>query len=412
VSVNENNRETISGILNRLDIRASPPVSTSDKRSTELDNKTFAVKDMFAVAGEIAGFGCPEWKKTHQASASNAPVVQTLLDAGAHLVANTVCDEMAFSLDGINVHYGTPLNPLAPDRIPGGSSSGPASVVAQGLVDFALGTDTAGSTRVPASYCGIWGLRPTHGAISTDGVLPLGPSFDTVGLLAGNLDTLTTCARLLLPEKNIEQPTQLILAGEAFALLHQSLLPPVMAMVDRLRSIFASSVEDSVTGESLGDFVANFAAIRSFEAWQCHKNWFEQYGNHLSAVVRQRLAACSQSTEEAMQQSVRYRLKQQIKFAQMLDGKIICLPTTAAIPPLKSASMRELDENRSLNLRLNSIASFLGLPQLHIPAHLSIYPPVSSPPELAGPSTGLSIIGAAGSDLTLLKLAAQLSSQT
>ncbi|MBK9281099.1 MAG: hypothetical protein IPM93_23320 [Candidatus Obscuribacter sp.] len=110
----------------------------------------------------------------------------------------SLTDELALSLDGINAHYGTPLNPACPERIPGGSSSGSASLTAGGFVDFALGTDTAGSVRVPASYCGLYGLRPTHGLIGLEGVLPLGPSFDTVGVLASTLPVLSSVAEVLL----------------------------------------------------------------------------------------------------------------------------------------------------------------------------------------------------------------------
>ena len=102
--------------------------------------------------------------------------MKALLDAGARLVGKTVTDELAFSINGENAHYGTPLNTKAPQRIPGGSSSGSASAVAGGAVPLALGTDTGGSVRVPAAFCGIYGFRPTHGRVSLDGVTPLAPS--------------------------------------------------------------------------------------------------------------------------------------------------------------------------------------------------------------------------------------------
>src|SRR4051794_4032314 len=148
-------------------------------QSGVLDGLRFAVKDIIDVRGHVTGGGNPTWRSTHPPAAAHAVCVDQILNAGALCVGKTISDELAFSLMGENEHYGTPLNPRAPDRVPGGSSSGSASAVAQGLVDFALGTDTGGSVRVPAANVGVWGLRPTHGRISLAGVIPFSPSFDT-----------------------------------------------------------------------------------------------------------------------------------------------------------------------------------------------------------------------------------------
>src|ERR687889_2186783 len=154
--------------------------------SGPLDGLTFAVKDLIDIGGYKTGCGNPSWGHTHPPATVNAVCVEQLLAAGARCVGKTVTDELAFSLLGENHFYGTPLNPKAPDRVPGGSSSGSASAVARGLVDFALGTDTGGSVRVPASNCGTWGLRSSHGFISVAGVNPFAPTFDTVGILASS----------------------------------------------------------------------------------------------------------------------------------------------------------------------------------------------------------------------------------
>ena len=131
-----------------------------------LAGATFVVKENIDVAGHVSTNGHPKWAMTHAAAARNAPVVDRLLDAGARLVGKTNMDEMAYSLLGANPHYGTPINPAAQDRHPGGSSSGSAVAVAAGLVNFAIGTDTAGSCRAPAAFCGILGFRASHGAVS------------------------------------------------------------------------------------------------------------------------------------------------------------------------------------------------------------------------------------------------------
>src|SRR5215212_3142842 len=166
--------------------------------SGPLDGLNFAVKDLIDIASHKTGCGNPSWCDTHPVVTVNAVCVEQLLSAGARCVGKTISDELALSLLGENYFYGTPLNPKAPDRVPGGSSSGSASAVACGQVDFALGTDTGGSTRVPASNCGIWGFRPSHGFVSVAGVNPLAPSFDTVGVLAQSADVLAKVGLVLL----------------------------------------------------------------------------------------------------------------------------------------------------------------------------------------------------------------------
>src|SRR5690349_4151111 len=179
---------------------------------------TFAAKDIYDVAGVKTGFGCPDWLRTHGPAPRTAPAVQMLLDAGARLVGKTHTEEMAWSLTGENAHYGTPLNVNAPGRVPGGSSSGSAAAVAAGLVDFALGSDTGGSVRLPASYCGILGMRPTHGRISLEGVCPLAPSFDTCGWFARDASVFERVGRVLLREAAPARAARrLLVAQDAFA---------------------------------------------------------------------------------------------------------------------------------------------------------------------------------------------------
>src|SRR5947199_6802555 len=144
-----------------------------------LDGLCFAVKDLIDVAGWKTGCGNPTWRDSHPPAMAHAVCVEQLLRAGARCVGKTICDELAFSLLGENHFYGTPLNARAPDRVPGGSSSGSASAVAAGLCDTALGTDTGGSVRVPASFCGLYGIRPTHGRIDMSGVMPQAPRTGT-----------------------------------------------------------------------------------------------------------------------------------------------------------------------------------------------------------------------------------------
>src|SRR6476620_10438368 len=163
-----------------------------------LSGLTFAVKDLIDVAGHHTGCGNPAWRDMHPPASVSAVCVEQLLAAGARCEGKTITDELAFSLLGENHFYGTPLNPAAPDRVTGGSSNGSASAVACEIVDFALGTDTGGSVRIPASNCGIWGWRPSHGLISVAGVMPFSPTLDTVGVFTRSAELLQRVATVLL----------------------------------------------------------------------------------------------------------------------------------------------------------------------------------------------------------------------
>ena len=232
-------------------------VTTFDLSPTgtgQLDGLRFAVKDVIDVAGWKTGCGNPTWRDSHPTAVANAVCVEQLLQAGARCVGKTICDELAFSLRGENHFYGTPLNPRAADRVPGGSSSGSASAVACGLVDFALGTDTGGSTRVPASNCGIWGFRPSHGFISVAGVNPLAPSFDTVGILAHNADVLARVAVVLLAAPlSASKPDTIHVIQEAFALADPDVQQALLESVRYLRNLFGERVRET----SLRDLAAD-----------------------------------------------------------------------------------------------------------------------------------------------------------
>ncbi|KAL6890547.1 hypothetical protein ACP4OV_008802 [Aristida adscensionis] len=197
------------------------PPHSQQPQQLPLHGLTFAIKDIFDISGRVTGFGNPDWARTHAPAAATSPVVLATLAAGATSVGKTVMDEMAYSINGENAHYGTPTNPCAPDRVPGGSSSGSAVAVAAKLVDFSLGTDTGGSVRVPAAYCGIFGLRPSHGVVSTENVIPMSQMFDTVGWFARDLSTLSRVSNVLLPPPadSIKQPTQFTIPADCFQIL-------------------------------------------------------------------------------------------------------------------------------------------------------------------------------------------------
>jgi amidase len=220
----------------------------------------FAVKDLYDVAGEVTSYGNPDWARSHGVAASTAPVVLALLEAGARLVGKTKTVELAFGLTGENVWHGTPINPNAPDRFPGGSSCGSAAAVAAGEVDFAMGSDTGGSVRIPASYCGVFGFRPSWGAISLAGCCALGPSFDTPGWFAANAAVLARVGGEILP---------LGKAGEAGPLLQPDDVwantdPKVAALLDTVGDLLAAEVAEVGPGalDSEAQRVAETTALR------------------------------------------------------------------------------------------------------------------------------------------------------
>src|SRR4051812_6382862 len=217
----------------------------------------FAVKDLIDVAGHHTGCGNPTWLATHPPASVSAVCVEQLLAAGAQCDGKTNTDEFAFSLLGENHHHGTPLNPAAPDRVPGGSSNGSASAVACRLVDFAVGTDTGGSVRVPASNCGIWGWRPSHGLISVAGVMPFAPTFDTVGVLAQSAELLERAAMVLLaadiPTETVPQSGKIHLVSEAFELVDPAVRAALDGPISQLNEMLSLPVCEASIGDLCGD---------------------------------------------------------------------------------------------------------------------------------------------------------------
>lgn len=364
---------------------------------------TFGAKDLFDVKGYVTGAGNPDWLRTHGPAADTAPAIRLLLAAGARLVAKTITDELAFSLSGKNIHYGTPLNAAAPERIPGGSSSGSASAVAGGLVDFALGTDTSGSIRIPASYCGLFGLRPTHGRISVHGVVPLAPSFDTVAWLARDADVLYRVGRALLAEHSLPaDPRRLLIAEDAFALADLSVQNALQPSLARLGRHFQAVATARLAPASLESWAETELFLKNYEAWQSHREWLDQIQPHLAPEVAYRferaskVTAAQRTAAQPQQRTIRMHLLELLR-----DDTVICLPTSPCIAPLKATPEATLDEVRQRTLMLTCPAGLGGLPQLTLPMA-----------AVDGCPAGISLLGAPGRDLALLEFARHMGSQT
>ena len=362
---------------------------------------TFGVKDLFDVAGIATGAGSPEWMRTHPMPTTSAPAVACLLDAGAIFVGKTRTDELAWSLSGQNAHYGTPVNVAAPGRIPGGSSSGSAAATAAGLVDFALGSDTGGSVRLPASFCGLYGMRPTHGRISIAGAVPLAPSYDTVGWFARDAEVFGRVGRVLSqPPTRALQPSRLIIAEDLFGLAGPGVREALAPGMRRLEALLGRAEEVDVAQGNIAAWRDAFSTIQSAEAWVAHGTWIERVRPALGPGVRERFgwAALVEADQvlaaRVLRASIRGRLDRLVA-----PGTVMALPTANCIAPRLEASDAEMGSFRAGALALSCLAGHAGLPQISLPLG-----------GLDGCPLGLSLIAARDEDDALLDIALALGS--
>ena len=359
----------------------------------------FAVKDVFDVAGHPTGAGNPDWLATHALPERHSAVVAQLLAAGATLMGKVLTDELAYSLHGDNHHYGAPLNASAPDRVTGGSSSGSAAAVAARYVDFALGTDTGGSTRVPASYCGLWGLRTTHGLVSCEGLVPLHPAFDTVTWLASDADVFERVGGVLLPEGDF-RPRRVLVLDDANSLADPDFFAPLQQVIGALsKSIGIAPVRTRIAaGEDLTDWRAAYATAGAHNGWQTHGAWITERRPVFGAAVASRWLAASQVSDAnaAAARDQGSRIRARVRSVLGADG-VAVLPSAASLAPLRNAEPAVVDAVRLRTMAITCIAGLAGLPQVSLPMTSD-----------SGAPLGVSLIGPEGSDLALIRLAIAL----
>lgn len=363
-----------------------------------LSGLSFAAKDLYDVAGHVTGGGNPDWRDTHAAPAdSTAPAILQLLDAGADLVGKTITDDLACGMFGENIHYGTPLNAAFPDRVPGGSSSGSVSAVAGGIVDFAVGTDTGGSIRVPASFCGIYGIRPSHGRIPLVGCVPMAPAFDTCGWFAREAELLQRVGDVLLPLEHDRPASGLAFAQDAVAYVNKEVAAGFRDLMDVLG--VGSGVNLFRTNPD--DYVDTFWPLMSRQLWNANGRWFERVDPELAPGLAERFRDSKNYTGERFTAADARRREITAYLAELLDdGLVVLLPTTHDIPPRLNTDPAMLTKYRQRNLGLITIASLGRLPQVTIPAM-----------RVGEAMVGLSLIGKFGSDRTLLGLAVDLAAR-
>ncbi|XP_021742471.1 amidase 1-like [Chenopodium quinoa] len=397
-----------------------PPSSSSG--DLPLSGYTFAVKDIFDMEGLVTGFGNPDWARTHTKANSTAPAVLALLKAGATCVGKTIMDEMAYSINGENIHYGTPKNPCAADRIPGGSSSGSAVAVGTNIVDLSLGTDTGGSVRVPAAFCKIYGIRPSHGVVSVDGVVPMAQSFDTVGWFARDPSILKKVGNVLLPplDPHLVSPSPIIIAEDCFKLLN---IP-----IDRVKQVLVKSVEKVFGGQvlkymDLGDYVEeNVSSLKHFmgqggdtkeysipslvslssamrilqrhEFKINHGEWVSSIKPNLGPGLKERIWEAVFSNNDNI--DICHSIKTELRMALtslLGNAGILAIPTVPGPPPKLQTPPSTLETFRARAFSLLSIAGVSGFCQVSIPLGLYDGLPVS-----------VSLLAKHGSDMFLLNL--------
>ena len=356
---------------------------------------TFGVKDIYDIAGHRTGFGSPDWLRTHEAAARTAPVVQQLLDAGADVVGKTQTDELTYSLQGENAHYGTPVNVNAPGRIPGGSSSGSAAAVAGGLCDFALGSDTGGSVRAPASFCGVYGIRPTHGRISLEGACPLAASFDTCGWFARDAALLERVGHVLFRETTAETPRRLLFAQDAFSLAGEDVRRALEPALTRVRAVLGESQPVTVAADGLAQWFQVFRVLQGAEVWAQHGAWVTRVKPQLGPGVRQRIEWTATIDPAEIPPAKAKREEITLRMEGMLaDGAVLMLPTLPGIAPPCNSPPAATEDLRARAMSLLCIAGLARLPQVTLPLA-----------TLDGCPLGLSLIARRGADTMLLALA-------
>ncbi len=362
-----------------------------------LDGLRLGVKDLFHIANIPTTAGNPDWLATHPIPDKTAPSVTALLEAGAILIGKTLTDELAYSLEGVNQHYGTPVNPNAPDRLPGGSSSGSAVAVANGSIDIGLGTDTGGSIRVPASYNGIYGFRPSHGEISCNHLIPLSPRFDTVGWLTRDLTTMVKVAQVLLSQGISPDLFHLVIGNFEDLATWNTVRQPLLEII---QPQFASVQYVNLTAEFLTEASQAFRILQGREIWRIHGQWIEQRQPNFAPEIGDRFNWC-QGLTQSDEQKAEIKAQEFIDFwlSQILpsNSHVLLMPTTPGAAPLLQTPSAKLTKYRDRLMGLTAPAGLTRAPQISLPYLTSEQAP-----------WGVSLVARFGCDQALLNCAAAI----
>ncbi|MDH0900629.1 amidase [Comamonas aquatica] len=377
-----------------------PDVPVPHASTGPLSGLYFGVKDLFDVAGYPTGGGNPLVLALSGTKTHTAPTVQRLLDAGAAFAGKTVTDELAFSMNGNNAHFGAPLNGAAPERITGGSSSGSASAVSSRLCDFALGTDTGGSVRAPASHCGLYGIRPTHGRVSLQSALALCHSYDTCGWFARDATTFARVGDVLLGADPAPLPARprLLTPTDVWGLIAADVRPAWDSARAQVQAVYGEAAPTTVALDSFEAMYWSFRYLQGREAWMTDGAFIERYAPVLGPGVKERFAWSRDVTDAQVEQAQAFRTRFTTHLRQLLgqDG-VLVMPSMPDIAPLRSTDEATLEHYRNQAVQMLCIAGLSGFPQISLPLA-----------GRQGAPLGISLLGPAGSDRSLIAMAQQL----
>ncbi|MES1924336.1 amidase [Salinisphaera sp. T31B1] len=368
-----------------------------------LSGLRFAAKDVFEVADTRTGFGQPDWLASHPPASINADCIERLLAAGAALAGRTVSDELCYSLTGDNAHYGAPRNSWGADRLSGGSSSGSAAAVCAGLVDFALGTDCGGSVRVPSSYCGLLGLRTTHGRVPTRGLLRFASEFDCIGWFARDAGIFERVARVLLPEAR-EQGAfrRLLIATDAFAAVDTAIADAFAPALETLSAQIGATHDVRLSEDGLDRCFETFRIIQAADVWSALGDWVTRTRPTLGPGVRERIEQAGQIGAAELRAAQAHRAEIVARLDTLIgEDDVVVLPTTPRPAPPRGGGDDALETTyRFQAMSLLCSAGLAGLPQMNLPLAMK-----------DGLPLGLSIMTRRNGDMRLIELAGQVCPQ-
>ena len=377
-----------------------PPVDVPHAKDGPLAGLTLAVKDIFQLAGYPNGWGQPSRLAEAEPDTETQSVVQKMLDAGIEAQGKSQCEELCFSLTGINQHYGAPVNGAAPDRVCGGSSSGSVSLISNGIVDVATGSDTGGSVRAPASYCGLIGLRTTHGRLSLDRTMPLAETFDCFGWFAKDAETYAKVGNVVLDDDASSTPLRRFIGCPELdaLLLSDAEYMAYAPAAERVENTYDAERDFISLPFDIRDAYWAFRKCQAYEAWQALGEWITTRKPDLAPVIQDRFDFGKDISKAEFEKQSGIRLSIRQKLDDMLgDDGVLVFPTVPSAAPLKSESEDTLQAFREQALQLLCLSGVSGLPQITLPLA-----------KVYGAPMGVSLMGPRGSDKRLIKMAQEI----
>jgi amidase len=361
---------------------------------------TAVVKDMYDIAGSRTGGGNPDWLAAQAPASRHAVAVEQILAAGATITGKTICDEFFYSVAGVNAHYGTPANLRAPGRLPGGSSSGSAAACGANACDFALGSDTGGSVRIPASFNGLYGLRPTHGRVDLTGAMAMAPTFDVVGWFANSPGIFRRIGTVLLRGEAVAaHSARLMVATDAFAQADAEVAALCREFLMRAGKVLPRPTElASIAPNGFDAWREAFRIVQAKEVWETYGDFVTRAKPRLGAGVKERMEFAATVTADQADGGRKVVAAARAHLRALLSpGTVLALPTSPSIAPPVGLSGEEMESFRVRVMRLTCTAGLGGVPQMNLPVG-----------TVAGCPAGLSLIAWAGGDEALLDLAVLL----